>query len=380
MKRHYFVFLLSFIPFFAFAQSTVNGSFDHDGITRTYFSYIPASYSPAQSAPLILNLHGYTSNNIQQQLYSGFGPIADTAGFIMVFPQGTNELLTQQPFWNFGIFGETVDDLGFLEALIDTISAHYNIDQKRIYSTGMSNGASMSIFMACRSNRFAAVASVCGSMSVQNPCTPSYPIPVMEIFGTSDPIGPYEGNATSQPIENVVSFWVLKNQCNPTPQITAVPDINTGDGCTAEHYLYSGGIDGHTVEFYKINNGGHTWPGVIPIPMYGNTCMDFNASKEIWRFFRQFSRENAVGLANVVTDTGIAVMPNPSQDQLYIQFGESVKNGSYELLNINGRLLRRGRLTQSNHVIDTSDLNVGTYFIRIEIDNYIITRKVIILK
>lgn len=314
-----YLFFLSFLFSTAFihAQTTINGSFTYGGINRTYSFYVPASYTHGTPVPMVIGLHGTSSSGSQFAQYRDFRPIADTANFIVVNPDGSTMIGIR--YWNYGnVFGSTVDDVGFLEALIDTISAHYSINQQRVYCAGMSNGSFMSYYMACQSNRFAAIAGVTGSMSVSmyNACVPSRPIPTMHIHGTGDSTNPYNGNSTMKAIEDVTQFWVTQNGCNTTPAITPVPNSNTTDGATAERYLYSGGVNGHTVELFKVTGGGHSWPGS---PMPGSsevTCMDFDASKEIWRFFSQYE-QSALSLQN--QEIKIDVFPNPASDYVFIQ-------------------------------------------------------------
>lgn len=102
-------------------------------------------------------------------------------------------------------------DVGFLEALIDTISAHYSINPDRIYSAGMSNGGFMSHYLACSSSRFAAIGSVTGPMSndMYEFCNPSHAVPTIHIHGTSDPINPYNGNSSSKSINAVTVLFLL---------------------------------------------------------------------------------------------------------------------------------------------------------------------------
>lgn len=358
------------------AQTTINGSFVHGGITRTYSFYVPASYTAGQAVPLVLNLHGYTSNGSEQSIYGNFKPIADTANFIVVHPDGTIEPSSSERFWNLGIIGSNVDDIGFLEALVDTISAHYTINQNRVYSTGMSNGGYMSYYLSCQSDKFAAVGSVTGSMSVPmyNACNPANPIPAIQIHGTTDPVVPYTGNTTSKAVEDVVAFWVNKNGCVPTPAITQVPNINTTDGATAERYLYSGGNNGHTVEFFKVTAGGHTWPGApIPLPGSGNTCMDFSASKEIWRFFSQYELSNQVSV-NTETLIDFKIYPNPSQGKIYI---ESEKQRVDEILvsDLQGRMIEKIQ-GESIQEIDLQHLTNGNYLITLSGENFSTIKKI----
>ena len=347
----------------SFGQS-VTGTIQHGGLTRQYSVYIPAAYNAANAVPLVLNLHGYSSVNWQQELYSGFNAIADTANFILVYPNGTDDG-TGNLYWNVGFFPSGIDDTGFLLALIDTILAQYNINQQRIYSTGMSNGGFMSYLLACQTDRFAAIASVTGSMTTPTltNCSPSKPIPVMEIHGTADPTVPYNGMTNFTPIPAVVNYWVGINQCNPTPTVTNVPDINLTDSATAEHYVYTGGLNGTTVEHYKIINGAHTWPG-SPI-VIGTTCMDFSASKEIWRFFSQYSL--TTGIENEVNSL-FSVYPNPAKDRLFLKTTET-KPYIFHIFDLSGRIVQTGEMQNGYKEIGVETLPAGIYQLQIRGEN-----------
>lgn len=280
------ILLFTIIPYLMISQEVAVESFLHDGLERSYIKYIPSSYSENIPTPLVLNLHGYSSNASEQMLYSDFYNIADTEGFILIHPEGTIDSNGFQ-FWNSGNIFE-VDDLGFLSALIDQIASEYNINLDRVYSMGMSNGGFMSYKLACELNdKIAAIASVTGSMTTDQigSCNPDNTVPVMQIHGTSDLIVPYNGSLGIVPIDDVISFWVDFNNCNTIPTINNLPDINLIDFCTVEHYIYDNGINDSSVELYKIINGGHTWPGA-GFPIAGNnTNQDVNASEKNLGFF-----------------------------------------------------------------------------------------------
>ncbi len=304
----------------ATAQPIVSGTLNYGGALREYRLYIPAIYNPATPVPLVFNLHGYGSNMQQQEFYGDFKPIADTANFIIVHPNGLLDG-TGTRFWNTFGSSTTVDDLGFLTALLDEISTNYSIDQDRVYSTGMSNGGFMSHDLACfRSERFAAIASVTGTMispRLSN-CASTHPMPVMQIHGTADATVPYAGGSGFVPVETLVGHWVDFNNCSPTPSVTPVPNTNTTDGCTAERLVYSGGDAGSTVEFFRVLDGAHTWPGAVFNT--GVTNQDFKASVEIWRFFSQYRlSELATGVADV-RPNGFNIAPNPSNDAFQLRF------------------------------------------------------------
>lgn len=359
------------------AQTTISGSFIYGGVERTYRLYIPAIYNPTQAVPLLFNLHGYGSNNIEQELYGDFRPIADTAGFIIAHPNGTLDF-TGTRHWN--TFGtSTVDDLGFLSALIDTISAGYTIDHDRVYSTGMSNGGFMSYELACfLSDRIAAVASVTGSMiwSRLNACDPQHPTPVMQIHGTADATVPYNGNAFFVPVDTLVKRWVTFNNCLPDPQIIQVPDIDPNDGCTAEQHIFGNGDNEATVELFKVLGGGHSWPGA-PINI-NITNMDFSASVEIWRFVSQYSLDGLTtgNIGKLAHFQQVEVFPNPSAGKIYLRFFDDSPK-SISILNSIGQVIEQATFSGNETTFNLHEK--GVYLITIRQSNdRIFSKKVIV--
>lgn len=362
MKKHLLSLIFISTLFILKAQTTVVDSIFVGGQYRSYRLYVPAIYTGTTARPLILNLHGYTSNALQQQQYSNFMPIADTANFLMVYPQGTKDG-SNQPFWNAGISTSLVNDIAFLDALIDSLDLTYNINLNRVYSTGMSNGGYMSHTLACElSNRITAIASVTGSIFTTQyggNCHPTRPVPVMQIHGTNDPTVPYVGSSSSMPIDTVVKYWVTKNNCNPTATFSNVPNTSTTDGCTAEHYKYSGGTGGSSVELYKIIGGLHTWPG---FPFGGSgTNMDINASKEIWRFFNKYMLSSLTSInENEAFSKSLTFYPNPANETL--NFTEDIYDA--EVVNVFGQtVIPTVKFAKS---INTQALAEGVYFIKIK--------------
>ena len=371
MKKHIFLLIFFFSLSNFNSQTTIVDSILSGGIYRNYRIYIPVSYNSSISRPLIINLHGYTSNAQQQQLYSNFMPIADTANFLMVYPNGTT--YSGQPFWNAGISNALVDDIGFISHLIDSLKAQYNIDLNSVYCTGMSNGGFMSHTLACElSNRIAAIASVTGSIFTTQYgalCHPTRPVPVMQIHGTADPTVPYAGNISQnmEPIDSVIQYWVTKNNCNPSPTFSNVPNVNTLDGCTAQHYQYNGGIDGSTVELFKIIGGVHAWPG---FPYGGTgTNLDINASSEIWRFFRKYKLNQLTSVIDVdKQNISFSVYPNPTSNILKF----SLNKGSnvsvlIEIKDVLGNLVLSEN-TSKNEVL-IGELSSGIYFLAVKDNN-----------
>ncbi len=277
---------------FIFSQNTEVRTVNIDGTVRTYRLYVPSIYNGNQAVPLVFNFHGYTSSAFEQENYGDFRPIADTANFILVHPEGLNGGTGN--FWNsFSTVDMSNYDYQFVSQLIDSLKIEFAIDEARIYSTGLSNGGFFCYDLACfMSEKFAAIASVSGSMISQheNLCNPTRKVPVMQIHGTADQVVTYSGTGgiiACVGAEALVSSWVERNECSTVASITNLPNSNVIDNSIVTHYVYEGANT--SVEFYKITAGGHTWPGAS-FPVVGqNTNQDFSASKEIWRFFSQYS-------------------------------------------------------------------------------------------
>jgi len=341
MAKNYlsFHFLFLILSLNSTAQ-TVTGSFTYDGSLRDYRVHLPPGYNVSESMPLVLNLHGLGSNAIQQEAYTQFDVVGDTARFIIVYPNAIgNE-------WN--ISGAGVDDVGFLSALIDTIQARYNIDLSRIYSTGMSMGGFMSYRLACELTcRIAAIASVTGLLAT-SPCNASRPIAVMQIHGTNDPTVPYSG------VNPSIQSWLQKNNCPTTPVISNLPDVNTTDSSTVTKSYYGLCDDSTEVILYTINGGEHTWPdALIDIAI---TNKDFNASSTIWNFFKSYRLNNDI-LANNGCDTlplvssihsistrniSHRIYPNPSSGEAILSItSRSSKSITFCLYNIFGKEIQR---------------------------------------
>ena len=309
------------------AQTNTTHSLTHNGLNREYKLYVPQNYSESTSVPLLLNLHGYTSDMTEQEVYGDFRAIADTANFIIVHPNGTIDNSGNR-FWNAFQF-PGVDDVSFLTALIDKISEDYNIDANRVYSTGMSNGGFMSYELACMlSDKITAVASVTGAMTNTriNTCSPSRKVPALQVHGTNDLLVPIDGNIQYASIVDVITFWVNQHEISSNPITTDLPDINQNDNSTVTWSRYLDGSGRSAVEYFKIHNGGHTWPGSTVSLPNEVTNQDINASVEIWRFFsqHQIGDETLETEEIKIPSNHISLFPNPSGGIIQIKSSDNI--------------------------------------------------------
>ncbi len=367
MKKNVFILLIAPIHL-VWGQQTITDSLIFEGTMRYYHTYIPQNYIKGSSRPLIIHLHGYGSNALLEQGYTNYMPIADTAGFLIVYPEGLIDGTARQ-YWNAGIPGlpKTPDDVSFLSKLIDTLHSRFNIDLKKVYASGLSNGGYMCYQLAWKlSNKIVAIASVSGSMAPLEfaKCKPVNAVPVMEIHGTADNVVPYTASISTTNIDTLLNFWVLNDGCIPLPGITNLPDIDPFDGTTVIHYEWTAELRNMACELYKIINGAHVdWPGAG----IGNNG-DFNASAAIWQFFNRFQ---LIPSSSVKSENDIRInfYPNPCSSILHIT---DVPTG-FKIIDITGRTL----IDSHEKDIDLSGLMTGTYYLRYAIDGMIYNEKII---
>ena len=322
--------------------------------------------------------------------------VADTAGFILIVPQGYKDH-RGSPHWNVGSWtiGSTVDDIGFIEKIINRTSDEFNLDLKRVYSYGHSNGGYFSFELACQlGNKIAAIGSIGGTMSTESydSCEPSHNTSVITVHGTSDPIVYYTGgrpyNSKSQ--VETLRYWVDFNNTNISPEIIEVPDSDKNDGSQVELYKYDGGTNGTSVHHFKVINGGHSWPG-----RYGN--MDIIATSEIWKFVSKFNIEGLISNESTYLEEelksgnryGIKLeqnYPNPFNPSTTISYNLSNStNVKIEIYNTVGqRISELVNFDQQAgfHKIsfDASGLPSGIYIYKISTPYYSESKKMMLIK
>lgn len=264
----------------------------HKGIKREYYVYLPSSYNKDSIIPVMFNFHGGSGNIADAIEYSDMRSLADINGFILLYPQAIGDQTDSSkpsPVWTYKTIAATaaVDNIGFIEVIIDSLAAEYNIDQERIYACGYSNGGEFSQELAVRlSSRIASIASVSSSMQVetfnQTEQKPMHPFAVLTINGTEDNYYQYNGTLPYfESIAQLNNYWTNHNQCNTTPLVVQLANTNTTDGSTVERHTWSNVTGEVYVEHLKIIGGGHDFPG-----SFGN--MDINSNNEIWNFVSQY--------------------------------------------------------------------------------------------
>lgn len=250
-----------------------------------YFKPNAASAAKAPAVVLLHYLHGTPEDMAD---LTNFARLARDYGVWVIVPEGV------QGKWNYGAAAvKTVDDIKFLNAVLDDALAKYPIDPKRLYMAGYSNGGQMAQRFAClQPGRIAAVGVVATTVEQLDAmsCKPAIGTPILYINGVADPIVPFNGNLLKKSVAQTIALWRGINGCTDAQQDGAIAD-SVADGTSTVTHAWRGCANGAAVEQYVVTGGGHTWPGSTRYTLsLGVTSQDFNATDAIWAFVSQFSR------------------------------------------------------------------------------------------
>jgi polyhydroxybutyrate depolymerase len=178
------------------------------------------------------------------------------------------------------------------------VASVVNVDRKRVYATGISNGGMMCYRVAAElSGRIAAIAPVSGTMAIEH-YKLQRPVPVMHFHGTADRQVPWDGVSKDmnwflelKSVEETIRLCVKANGCPEIPVITQEPN-KADDGTSVERKTYGPGKDGAEVVLLTIKGGGHTWPGREPLVEFlGKSTHQISANDLMWEFFKRHPME-----------------------------------------------------------------------------------------
>lgn len=275
-------------------------------IDRSYIVHVPKNYDGKTSVPLLIMFHGAGGTGRVAMKETGLAEKSDKEGFLAVFPEGSRPDQTRrarfrdnQQTWNDGSnrknVGATqsgVDDVAFVNALIDDITLRFSVDRKRIYASGFSNGSSMAYRVARElSDRIAAIATSSGADWLDK-VTPSRPVSVLFITGTADTLTPVEGGdqtfmgkvvGRKPPVIEQMQKWAKILGCTTGPKVFI-------DSNGVKAMSWGGGKEGSEVVLYLIDGMGHTWAGgmsTLPERAVGKTSDKIIANDVIWDFFKK---------------------------------------------------------------------------------------------
>lgn len=278
--------------------------FEQDDYRRRYKLYSPRKAKDLTGPrPLVIVIHGGagTDRGMMKLDKNRWNELADQHGFYVVYPNAVDKL------WDFGEgrtsnnLDKRVDDLAYFRRVLDGVSKRKNIDQRRIFATGISRGGQSSYYLACNMpERIRAVMPVAMSLPdfMQDDCRAGPPVGMAIVNGTADPQVPYEGGWIKVfhkkrdivlSTDETIALWRARNGCVVSAAATSQID-KPGDKTSVSVREWTR-CSGAPVKLYKVNNGGHTWPSGIPYlssRIVGEVSSDISAAEEGWAFFSQF--------------------------------------------------------------------------------------------
>lgn len=267
------------------AGADAEHSLTHAGRSRHFLVHVPRGHDGQRPLPVVLGFHGGGGKAESFRTLSRLNEAADRHGFLVVYPRGSGRWRNVLTF-NAGrccgyAMEQQIDDVGFVRALLDELPRLYPVDARRVYATGMSNGAMFCYRLACElPDRIAAIAPVAGAMTVDGP-TPARPVPVLHFHGQKDRFAPFEGGKGPLggppfgAVRDTIRWWVKVNRC-----CEQAAEVEKNATFVRERYLPAGDTPGAPVVFYVLPNGGHTWPDGKD----GNV----SATALMWEFFEPF--------------------------------------------------------------------------------------------
>lgn len=282
-------------PSIPLTEFRTEGNMTVDGRSRSYLLNLPSNYNESSDISLVIALHGGGGKATQMESDYLLTEKANKEKFAIVYPEGVqSDGILGARTWNAGTccdyaVEKNIDDVKYISLLIDELLKKYpKLNPKKVYATGMSNGAMMSYRLACElSNKIAAIAPVAGALVTVQPCMASRPVPILHIHSKLDEKVPYNGGRSTfgfliPPIENGINTWLKNNSCNATTKtVTTLSNytLTKWANCSSNS----------SIEIYLTNDGGHSWPGGL----HSRAAADepstaINANDAIWAFFQKY--------------------------------------------------------------------------------------------
>jgi polyhydroxybutyrate depolymerase len=372
----------TFLTFLLFLANLISGQDIYDsiyagGYWRKYNIHLPQGYNPNYAYPLVFGFHGGQQAATSSQGWTLFAyqsklsEKADNSGFIVVYPEGL--VFNQNRSWNAGnccppAINQNVDDVGFINNLLDTLFSNYSIDTIRVYATGSSNGGMLCYRLACElSHRFAAIApNACSQMYF--PCNPTNKIPIISFHSKVDPIVPYTGGMGGAPPlttiyfpsqDSTMNLWSQKNNCQTRDTI-----IN-GNGINYDFIKIYNCSCNVEIHHYATTDGSHSWPGGNPNNNPVST--QISATDLLWSFFQNYTLGCMTTGVQEISERyhQEIVYPNPFKDELTIEVNEPSR---VTLTNVLGQAVKTVNVS-SKTTLETISLPRSFYILSIKTQN-----------
>lgn len=325
-------------------------NFEWQGMQRQYLVKTPENY---ESLPVLFFLHGLGDNINHVNSEHNFQQVANKYNWMVVIPQAINE--GNGSMWNAALMNSTIDDSGFLMALLDSLAVQYPINQDSVFFTGFSMGGFMSHRMAIEhGDRINAAAPVSGliTYAMANQAAVA-PVRMLHIHGTNDNVVGYDGYSQyfgsnlGLGVDAILDYWKNANGCTDEPVIDTLPDTHN-DGLRFVEYIYSGTKE---LRFLKAIGGTHSW--------YRNANQhDIDYMTYIHDFF---TGKLSYDKVNNPTTGSLNIYPNPTNGQIKIELDSPT---TIEVIDIKGNTILHKQFEAGIANLDLQGADSGVYFVK----------------
>lgn len=377
--------ILSFLNYeYLFAQYIQDSVYVQSEF-RYYNVHVPVNYNGFSNLPLVLGFHGGGNQGWGNlDYYSEFKNKSDSAGFLLIFPEGKKYTSSIFYGWNAGTCcypnsTNNTDDIGFVNILLDTLLHHFNIDTNKIYAFGNSAGGMFSLRLACEmSQRFAAIGVSNGTQTFYF-CNPIRAVPIINIHSLADSVVFFAGGIGNQSVvygvnlisqDSLTKFWQSLNSCQTSDTIH-----NGGD--TSFTFIQTHNCDCSEITFdnYFTSDGGHTWAGGPPT---GSTSVSnqISSTELMWDFFANHTlhecEDTLINNQKPIIKKEISIFPNPTTTKFTIN---TTGNGLLSIYDLLGNKIFEKLIVNNSEQINFQPSSNGVFIAKLINSEYILEKK-----
>lgn len=357
MKKRVSFIIILFLAFVYSSYAQIQ-YFTWQGKQREYLISTPTNHDG--SLPVLFFLHGLGDNITNCDEEFNFSQLAEDFGWAIVVPQALKQGIFGT-MWNAGLISSSIDDAGFLLALLDTLTDQYQLDTDSVFFTGFSMGGFMTYRLAIEhGDRITACAPVSGLISTEDATkTPITPVRILHIHGTNDNIVGYNGvsfgSTLGLGVDAILDYWQNTNGCYGEPTIDTLPNLKI-DGLRFIRYTYHCDSD---LQHLKVVGGTHRW-------YHDANLYDVGYEDVIYEFF---TGQSAPSRTPAREKGHLVYYPNPTTGILNVQFDSDSPITEVRVFDIYGKLVDV-IVGENNHSplqsvqIDLSRHSNGVYFVQ----------------
>lgn len=361
---------------------TISVSTEFRGQERSYVLYVPDQQNPDRPWPLVLDLHGYAADAYLHLRISQMPGVADTGQFIVIYPQSRQVDVDGTMVLDWSLETDPQEDVAFIQQILREVENAYRINSDRIYATGWNTGGMMCYQLACAlSDKLAAIATVGGTAMRTQVCEPRYPMPVLYVQATADPLGNYLFNSNSYEmlsVQEYLDLWLEQNQCSESSSYREILAPDSLDVFSGEEEHWSD-CQAAVLRF-------RPWPkkSLELLPELDQAVLQSTSAK-IWSFFRGHTNTALPTSTHSAHSnlTSVILFPNPVEDAWTINgflakagaVTVNIRNNSGQEVYRESLVLPSGAFTLQRQLDD--GLPNGLYHVSIRNADQIISRKLV---